>query len=166
VPNLILIIDSVRSAYNVGALFRSADAFGVSEIICTGITPYPKTKEDSRLPHVSQKAHGMITKTGLGAETTVPFRHMDIDNAIAEFFDKGYKIYALEQAPKAIAINSFKPQFPCVLIVGNELAGVSKSILKIADQSIEIPMFGQKESLNVSVAAGIALFYFNSFGAK
>ena len=100
----------------------------------------------------------MIAKTALGAEKTVPYRHMQINTAIAEFIRKGHKIYALEQANNSVDIRSFKAQFPSVLIVGNEVSGLSRTVLDSCDTVLEIPQFGNKESLNVAVATGIALF--------
>ncbi|MBI4100874.1 TrmH family RNA methyltransferase [Candidatus Microgenomates bacterium] len=156
---LVLILDNIRSAHNVGAIFRSADAFAVAEIISTGITPYPEIKNDTRLPHVRQKATRLIAKTALGAEKTIPFRHIpSIKHAIAYLIDSGYKIYGLEQSPKSVDIRKFKPHFPCALSVGNELTGLSRSHLDACDAVVEIPILGKKESLNVAVATGIALF--------
>lgn len=156
---LALVLANVRSAYNVGAIFRSADAFGVAEIILTGISPYPETPNDTRLPHVAAKAHAMISKTALGAESTIPFRQiLKLSDAIADLKAHGYRVYALEQSPKSRPIDKFTPRFPCALIVGSEVKGVPKRILDEVDTILEIPMQGKKESLNVAVAAGIALF--------
>lgn len=157
----------MRSAHNVGAIFRSADAFGVSKIILTGITPYPKTENDARLPHVSDKAQQMIAKTALGAENSVPFEYIkDPVQAIIKLKTAGYKIYALEQTEQSVGISVFKPQFPCALVVGSEVAGVSRTLLDISDEVLEIPMQGRKESLNVAVAAGIALYQLSQTSRK
>ena len=153
-------VDNVRSAYNVGSIFRSADAFGVARIICTGITPYPKIKGDRRLPHVVDKAARMIAKTALGAEKSVPCKHADQANsAISEYRQQGYHIYALEQSNASSDIRRFEPRPPCLLVVGNELSGVNQMALEQADAVLEIPMRGRKESLNVAVATGIALYH-------
>lgn len=164
---LALILNDIRSAHNVGAIFRSADVFGVTEITLAGITPYPIIKNDPRLPHVRSKAQQMIAKTALGAEKTVPFRHeASIAATIAAYHGKGYKIYALEQAGNSKNVAMLKPASPCALIVGNEVKGLPKGILNKCDEILEIPQFGQKESLNVAVAAGIALFALISASGK
>ncbi|MGH9858144.1 MAG: TrmH family RNA methyltransferase [Acidobacteriota bacterium] len=158
-PKLVLIIDNVRSAQNVGSLFRSADAFGVDEIILTGLSPYPKTADDRRLPHIATKATAMITKTALGAERTVPFRYVkQSKQAVTDVKAQGYHVYALEQSADSHSLSSFKPQWPCALIVGNELAGLPQPVLAKCEDTVEIPMSGRKESLNVAVAGGIALY--------
>lgn len=161
-PSLSLLLVDIRSAHNVGSIFRTADAFGVAKIFLTGITPCPKYKGDRRLPHVAAKAEAMIAKTALGAEKTVAFEYVeDTQKMIAKLTTTGQKIYALEQSANSIPIAEFKPKYPCVLVFGNEVEGLSKPLLQQCDDVVEIPMHGNKESLNVSVAAGIALFAFS-----
>lgn len=156
---LTLLLVDIRSAHNVGSIFRTADAFGVDQVICTGITPYPTTPADSRLPHIHNKATAMIAKTALGAERTVKFDYLnDPVEAIDKFKTIGNKIYALEQNAKSVTLNKFRPEYPCVLVLGNEVKGLSRRLLDKCDEIVEIPMQGAKESLNVSVAAGIALY--------
>lgn len=156
---LALLLADIRSAYNVGSIFRTADGFGVEKIICTGITPYPKLQSDERLPHVIEKADDMIAKTALGAEKTVAFEYyQDAIEAINKLAGKGYKIYALEQAETSRPLPDFKPSFPSLLILGNEVEGLPQNLLDKCDEILEIPMQGTKESLNVSVACGIALY--------
>jgi 23S rRNA (guanosine2251-2'-O)-methyltransferase len=140
-----LILDNIRSAYNVGSIFRTADAAGVGRIYLCGITPVP--------PHTK------IAKTALGAEKYLSWEyHRQTWRLLDKLKKEGIQIIALEQTSGAIDYGKFKPKFPVALIVGNELKGLSKKILSYADRVIEIPMYGSKESLNVSVACGIALY--------
>ena len=156
--SLKLIIHNVRSCYNVGALLRSADGFGVDEVICTGYSPYPKQANDPRLPHVAQRAHRQIAKTALGAEQSVVNTHGELPAVISDLKSKKYTIYALEQSAGSQDINQLHADFPLALVVGPEREGLDQATLKLCDEIIEIPMRGQKESLNVSVAGSLALF--------
>lgn len=157
---IVLVADNVRSLYNVGSLFRTADAAGAAEIVLVGISPYPMVPGDPRPHHVAKRAAEGIAKTALGAEQTVPFRYFeDLPGAIAALRNEGYKIYALEQAQQAINIFEFTPVLPAALIVGHERDGVGS--LNMVDKVLYIPQFGKKESLNVAVAAGIALYRLN-----
>lgn len=150
-PPIILILDDVRSAENVGAIFRTADAIGVSEIILGGITPGVTDRFGRPNPK--------IAKTALGAEKTISHQSIkDLVLYIQELKKRGYDIVSLEQTPSAIDYKSYTPKEKTVLIVGNEVTGVSKNILELTDTVIHIPMRGEKESLNVSVATGITLF--------
>lgn len=156
-----LVVDNVRSSYNVGALFRSAEGAGIERIIVAGITPYPKTADDPRLPHVRRRATEQIAKTALGAEKLVPFSHVsDIGEALQDFSRRGYALCALEQTPEAENIFDAAPlSFPLALIVGNEKDGINREILRMCDRVLTIPMQGEKRSLNVACAATTALFY-------
>lgn len=158
---LALVLDNIRSAHNVGAIVRSAAAFGISELIAIGITPYPKLTGDRRLPHVADKAERMIAKTALGAEKQVTFQYFEkLELAIKYMRRRGQRVYALEQAAGAYQLGAFQPQTACALILGNEVNGVASSALKDCDAIIEIPLGGTKESLNVAAAAGIAMYDF------
>lgn len=144
--DLYVICDNIRSLYNVGSIFRTADALGIKKIYLCGITGTP-----------SQSG---LTKVSLGAEKSVPWEYKKSANQVAiSLKKKGIKITALELVKgKSLEIEKFKPRFPLALIVGNEVDGVSKSLLKRADDIIHIPMKGQKESLNVAVAYGIVSY--------
>lgn len=156
---IVLVLDNIRSIYNVGSIFRTAEAVHIEKIILCGITPYPKIKQDKRLPHIVTKVSNAIAKTALGAETLVHFEYYkDVKKIISTLSRDGYTIYALEQTKLAKNIFTFKPSFPLVLVVGHEKTGVASSVLKQADAALQIPMHGQKESLNVAVATGIALY--------
>ena len=140
-----VICDSIRSLYNVGSIFRTADALGVSKIWLCGITGTP---EQSGLKKVS-----------LGAEDAVEWEHVDQAWRVVEKLKKqGFKIVGLELTKNSQNIKLFKPEYPLALIVGNEVDGVSAPLLNRCDQVIHIPMKGIKESLNVSVAYGIATY--------
>ena len=156
---LVLIAHNIRSTYNVGAILRSCDGFGVDTFFATGYTPYPSVPNDSRLPHEREKLTRQIAKTALGAEQTVPTRHAD--NALdllKELRAQGFVIAALEQTPRSISLPDYMPPQKLALLLGEEVHGVPSELLKYCDVALEIPMNGQKESFNVSVAAGIALY--------
>jgi 23S rRNA (guanosine2251-2'-O)-methyltransferase len=161
-----LIAHNIRSAHNVGSMMRTADGLGAAEIILTGYTPYPQCDQDTRLPHLAKKITSSIHKTALGAEINFPWKYFEsIDEAIAYVKEQGYTCIALEQSPRSTnivnaAVTPFKNMDKISLIVGNEVSGIDEATLDACDHIIEIPMHGMKESLNVSVAAGIALYYF------
>jgi len=143
-----LIAQNIRSLFNIGSLFRCADVFGVAKIYLGGYTACPPRKE--------------ISKTALGAEEWVPWeKHWQTHVLVKKLKKQGIKIVVLETGSKALALPAFKPDFPMVLIVGSEVNGVSKSLIKLADEVVEIPMIGKKESLNVAVAASVALYDLN-----
>lgn len=143
--DFVLVLPNIRSGHNVGALFRTADGAGVSKIFLTGYTPVPP--------------HKAIDKVSLGAEKWVPFEYSKTTAPVLKRLKKeGYTIVALETAPKSVSIYKWQPKFPLVLVVGNEKTGVTKRILRYCDIVIFIPMHGLKNSLNVSVAGGIAMY--------
>ncbi|MBI5140285.1 MAG: TrmH family RNA methyltransferase [Candidatus Vogelbacteria bacterium] len=148
---LILIIDNIRSVYNIGSIFRTADAVGVSKIFLVGITPHPVDRFGRERKNLS--------KVALGAEKIIPWEHAATLNIlIKKLRATKTTIVALEQAENSVDYKKFKPIFPMALILGEEVSGIKKATLKLCDSIIEIPMRGQKESLNVSVSAGIAMF--------
>ncbi len=145
-----LIVENVRSSENVGSFFRTADALGVEKIYLVGYTPSPIDKFG--------RPDSKIAKTALGAELSVPYESCKtIAPLIKKLKTNGVFVVALEQASNSIDYRDLKIDKPIALIVGNEVTGVSKSTLSKCDKIIEIPMHGIKESLNVSVATGIAL---------
>lgn len=157
-PEIILIVHNIRSTHNVGSLFRSAEGFGVQEIILSGYSPYPLAKNDHRLPHLANKIDRQIHKTALGAEKLVKFRYQEnID--LLSIKNTGYRLVALEQADTSIKLSQYCPPEKLALIVGEEVNGVADSLLELCDDIVEIPMRGQKESFNVAVAAGVALYH-------
>jgi 23S rRNA (guanosine2251-2'-O)-methyltransferase len=147
----LLILHNIRSVLNVGAIFRTADAAGVTRIYLTGYTPIPL----DRFGRVRTDLH----KSALGAETVVDWEQReDIVKLVDELRGSNYEILALEQSQKSVDYKSHESERNFALIVGNEVEGVSEEVLNMCDKVIEIPMRGKKESLNVSVAAGIALY--------
>ena len=147
----VVIIHNVRSAYNVGSMFRTAETAGVSKIFLSGYTPTP-------IDQFGRKRKD-IAKTALGAEKTIPWEHYAVIGQLINSLKKeNFFVIALEQSPKAIDYKEVKSKQKTALIVGNEIRGLSKAILNKCDIVTQIPMKGKKESLNVSVALGIALF--------
>lgn len=148
-----LILHNIRSAYNVGAIFRTADGIGVGKIYLTGYTPIPASGKNL----YQARSEKMIAKTALGAEKQVKWeKNKNISSLIAKLKNDKFQIVALEQDKKSTEYNKFKPKFPIALIIGNEPRGINKRVLDKCDAIIEIPMRGKKESLNAAVAAGIA----------
>ena len=151
-----LIVHNIRSAYNVGAILRTADGAGVTKVYLTGYTPKPFREKDSPYITAYQK---MIAKTALGAQNFVNWEKKEkVLDLIKKLKKKNFLIVALEQDKKSVNIKEASYQFPVVLILGNEVEGVSQQILKQCDLIIDFPMRGKKESLNVSVATGVALY--------
>jgi len=150
-----IIAHNIRSAYNVGSIFRTADGLGAKKIYLTGYTPYPADSEEFDI----KKSRRMISKTALGAEENVEWeRKEDIFKVIEKLKNEKFQIVALELNVKSQDLKNFQPKFPCALILGNEVLGVDEKLLKLCDAIIKIPMQGKKESFNVSVAAGIAMY--------
>lgn len=149
--DLIIIAHNIRSAYNIGAVFRTADGMGAGKLFLTGYSPAPDTGS-------FQTAAGkMIAKTALGAEKSLPWEKKTRLGPLLKKLKASYvQIVALEQDKKSIDYRKFKPSFPVALILGNEPKGVDRKILQGCDVIIELPMHGAKNSLNVAVALGVA----------
>ncbi len=142
---MIIIAHNIRSLHNVGAIFRSADAFSVEKVYLTGYTGNPPRKE--------------IAKTALGSEHRVPWEAREsAEELIRELKEGGFVVAALETGEGAVAIDEFESIKPIALVLGNEVEGIDKETKALCDNILEIPMLGTKQSLNVSVATGIALF--------
>jgi tRNA G18 (ribose-2'-O)-methylase SpoU len=143
---IIVLVDSVRSLYNVGSIFRTADGARIRKLYLCGYTPHPPRRE--------------IDKTALGATATVPWEYCrDPLVPIATMKAAGIPIVVLEQTDASTPYFQLeRKDFPLCLVVGNEITGVSREIVREADRAIDIPMFGMKQSLNVAVAFGIAVF--------
>ncbi|RPI13992.1 MAG: TrmH family RNA methyltransferase [Ignavibacteriae bacterium] len=141
-----VLCDNIRSIYNVGSIFRTSDAALIEKLILTGYTPYPPRQE--------------IEKVALGATNSVPWEYYkDPLEAVNVIKSRGIKIVSLEITNKSrMYFEVKKEEFPVCLVLGNELSGVSNSIIEVSDFSLEIPQFGFKHSINVSVAYGIAVF--------
>ena|SRR3989344_6991827 len=147
-----LILHNIRSVYNVGSIFRTADAVGISKVYLTGYTPTPL----DRFGRKRKDFH----KTALGAEDSVPWEQVLSPQALLKRLrGEGFFLAALEQSPRAVRYKKFTPKFPLAVVFGNEVRGVSPQLLALCDAIVEIPMRGKKESLNVAVAAGVLLFH-------
>ena len=148
----IVILDNIRSAHNVGSIFRTADAFGITEIYLCGTSPTPIDKFN--------RPRKDIAKVSLGAEKTVTWRYFVSSlRAVNVLRKKGIKILSIEQSEGSADISDIKmyQNADIALVFGNEVGGVSSKILRVSDKIFEIPMRGKKESLNVSVAFGVVL---------
>lgn len=142
-----VVLENIRSAYNVGSVFRTADAFLVEGIFIIGYSAKPPHKE--------------IKKTALGAEETVAWQHFSTSaEAIAQLKSEGYTVYAVEQAEGSIQLQDLKPSDgqKIAVVFGNEVTGVEQSTIHLCDGVVEIPQFGMKHSLNIATAAGVVLW--------
>lgn len=156
-PKITLVLHNIRSTHNVGSIFRSAEGFGVERIVLSGYTPYPKLANDPRLPHIADKLDAQIAKTALGAEKMVPFIY--VDDLQAWLDDRAdTPLLALEQADDSINLRDYVAPEKFTLLLGEEVHGIEPWLLERATTTLEIPMYGHKESFNVSVATGIALY--------
>ena len=150
---MIFILDNIRSIHNVGAIFRTADALGATKIYICGYTPTPI----DRFGRYRNDMH----KVALGSEKTVKWKQYKTTKEAIEKCKDDHEILALETDGKnKVAYNKHKPKKDIAIVIGNEVDGLEKDILEMCDQVVYIPMKGKKESLNVSVAAGVAAFHF------
>lgn len=156
-PEIIVIAHNIRSTHNVGAIFRTCEGLGVSKIILSGYTPYPKQPNDPRLPHLAEKITKQIHKTALGAEAMVPFVYQDLPD-LDTLKQAGYTVAGLEQDTRSASLSSYITPPKLALLIGEEVEGVNETLRSDCDVLLEIPMMGKKESFNVSVATGIALY--------
>lgn len=157
---IVVIAHNIRSTHNVGAIFRSCEGFGVKRLILSGYTPYPKLPGDTRLPHIADKLTQQIHKTALGAELLLPFSHQELPE-LSTLRQEGYTIIGLEQDEHSIALQDYKPLEKIALLLGEEVEGIASELRASCEILLEIPMQGQKESFNVSVATGVALYALN-----
>lgn len=152
---LVVVLDNIRSAHNVGSVFRSCDSFKADKVYLCGISAVPPSAE--------------IHKSALGAEFSVEWEHSaDTEDVVKRLSADGYTVISVEQTVESVPISDFMPSKggKYALVFGNEVSGVSQAVVEASDLSIEIPQFGTKHSLNVSVAAGIVLWYFKSYLMK
>lgn len=144
---IIIVLENIRSAYNVGSVFRTSDAFLIEAIYIIGYSAKPPHKE--------------IKKTALGAEETVAWKHFTTTaEAINELKELGYNVYAAEQVEDSYKLNAigFEPDEKIAVVFGNEVTGVEQSTIHLCDGCIEIPQLGMKHSLNIATAAGVVLW--------
>lgn len=148
---IVAVLPNIRSAHNVGSIFRSADGAGVSRLVLAGYTPKPVDRFG--------RPDKTLAKTALGAEKSIPWDYQrDTAGALRRLKAEGWRIVGVEQDERAIDYRTFAKGGKIALVFGNEVRGLSPQLRAICDELIEIPMHGTKESLNVSVAAGIVLF--------
>lgn len=149
--NTYLVLHNIRSAHNVGSAFRTADAVGVSKVFLTGYTPTPIDRFG--------RPEKEVAKVALGAENSVSWERLaNVGVLLVKLKKEGVFIVGVEQMRGAIDYKKIKTRFPCAFVFGNEVKGLSPGVLKRCDVVAEIPMKGRKESLNVSVSIGVALF--------
>lgn len=148
---VVVVLDNIRSMNNVGSAFRTCDAFAAEQLFLCGVTAKPPHRE--------------INKTAIGAQDTVDWKYFDKTvDAVQELKNQGYKIYGVEQTDKSVLLNqmSYPENEKVAFVFGNEVFGVSDEVLPLLDACIEIPQFGTKHSLNISVTVGILLWDFVS----
>lgn len=148
---VVVVLDNIRSAHNVGSVFRTCDSFKADRLFLCGICALPPSAE--------------IHKSALGAEDSVPWVHSDSTlEVVSRLRDEGYEIVSVEQTVRSVSLDCFVPRFPChkkyALIFGNEVDGVAQEVVDASDFTLEIPQFGTKHSLNISVSAGVVLWHF------
>ena len=142
-----VVLNNIRSLYNVGSIFRTADGAGVEKIYLCGITGHPPNAQ--------------ISKTALGAEDAVPWEHhADVVPLLQQLKQEGYCLVLLEQTNQSRPYQEFRPERPTCLILGHECDGVEEKLVPLCDRAIEIEMAGLKNSLNVSVAFGVIAYHF------
>ena len=144
---VVLVLDNIRSAHNVGSAFRTADAFGVDKVYLGGISPVPPAPE--------------LHKVALGAEEVVPFEHVsDVVALVQQLQADGYTVIAVEQTVHSVKLDAFRREAgrKYALVFGNEVAGVQQEVVNASDFALEIPQQGTKHSLNVSVSVGVVLW--------
>ncbi len=147
-----IILYDIRSNYNVGAIFRTCDGAGVSKVYIYGFTPSPTDRFGREVPE--------IHKTALGAEKFIDWEVVDdIESLVKKLQNEGVVVVAVEQSKNSVSLNEFITPKSVAYIMGSETEGLPQSLLDIVDVILEIPMLGQKESLNVSVSAGIVLYH-------
>lgn len=149
---IVIVLDDIRSLYNIGSVFRTADAFNVERVVLCGITATPPHRE--------------IQKTALGATESVAWEHVrNAAAAVRSLKETGYQVIGVEQVVGSTSLErfQFKRDKPTVLIFGNEVKGVSQEVLNLCDGFIEIPQFGTKHSINVSVSVGVVLWHYVAF---
>lgn len=152
-PELVILAHNIRSAYNVGSIFRTADAAGVARVVLSGYSARP--------PHPG------VVKTALGAEQSVSWEGIQTPGPwLRQMRKRGYHIAALELTSQSHNLFQWRPKWPLILIIGNEVRGISPALQNLSHDVVHIPMVGQKESLNVATAFGVTVYYCLFFSSK
>ncbi|HEX9595057.1 MAG TPA: TrmH family RNA methyltransferase [Candidatus Saccharimonadales bacterium] len=158
---IVLILDNIRSALNVGAIMRTAAGLGVSEIYVLGLTPYLRVAGDQRLPHIVKRAERQILKTALGAEKFVNLKPVDNPIELADMLkSQGYQLISIENHTGSQELPKYKTNTKTALILGSEVDGVQPGLIAASDKVLSIPMTEAKESFNVAAAAAMAIYHF------
>lgn len=140
-----VLLDSVRSLYNVGAFFRTLEAVGGEHLYLAGISAAPP--------------HAKLSKTALGAESVIPWTRVDhVASAIGDLQQRGITVAAVETSPRAVDLYDWQPRFPVCVVFGHEVEGLSAPVVEACDVAVRIPMLGRKHSLNVATAGGVVIF--------
>ena len=160
---IVILAHNIRSVQNVGSILRTAECLGAKEVVASGYTPNLAMRTDGSnlplLPHVRAKLQKELHRSALGAEEIVKLGYAsDIMGKILELKSDGYEIVGLEQDRRSVALPEYKPPRRVALLLGEEVHGITPELMSVCNVLVEIPMYGQKESYNVSVACGIALY--------
>lgn len=157
--SIVVLAHNLRSVFNVGSLLRTSDVFAVERVYVTGFTPYPSQPDDSRDAELQAQLTRRIARSAAGAERTMPVTHEpDVYALLGSLHAAGYTVVGLEIDPAAVMVTDYCPADRIALVLGDEVRGIEAPLLERCDVLLQIPMYGQKGSLNVSVAAGIALY--------
>lgn len=155
---MVVVCLDIRSTYNIGSILRTCDGFGIRKVYCSGLTPH--TDECEQPPHVRKRWLREISKTALGAEKSVQMSYVEQNVTLIDtLIGQGYHLVALEQSEHSIPLSDFSSKSDkLAFILGSETSGIPEDVIKKCSETIEIPMFGIKESFNVAVACGICLY--------
>ena len=157
---IVVIAHNIRSCHNIGSIMRTCEGLGIEHLYITGYSPYPEINNDTRLPHESAKLSKQIQKTALGAEETLSWSyHTDVIALIEKLKRDDYEACALEQTSSSKPLTDYSTSRNIALLLGEEVEGIQDELLELSDSTLEIPMFGKKESFNVSIAAAMALYH-------
>lgn len=157
--SIVVIAHNLRSVHNVGSLLRTGEVFAVDTVHVTGFTPYPTHPGDERSEKLQARQTRALAKAAAGAERTMPFeRHSDVETLLDSLREQGYVVAGLEIDPHAVALSDYPPTQRVALLLGDEVVGLDPTLRESCDLLLQIPVYGDKYSLNVSVAAGIALY--------
>lgn len=157
--SIVVIAHNLRSVHNVGSLLRTGEVFAADKVYVTGFTPYPTHPGDERSEKLQARQTRQMAKAAAGAERTMPFeRHEEVYELLGSLREEGYVVAGLEIDPRAIDLAEYSPPQKVAVLLGDEVRGIDPALRDSCDLLLQIPIYGQKYSLNVSVAAGIALY--------
>lgn len=158
--DIVVVAHNLRSVFNVGSLLRTSDVFAVERVYVTGFTPYPSQPDDVRDPKLQAQLTKRLAKSAAGAEHTMPLTAgSDVYELVGSLRAAGYTVVGVEIDPDAVSIIDYEPAERIAVLFGDEVRGIEEPLLERCDVLLQIPMYGEKGSLNVAVAAGIALHH-------